>query len=162
MYPKVYQWQGIIFLLYLVGSLFVINDATADILITKLDDVDAMATPGRANDLTLTERLCIGSNPAGPFSLRATGSGIGGRFTIENGPYAIPFATYIQDRVSGGSFMSINPGIPVTGLRARSLNPNNRCRGNPTQVRIVFSNLSFSGAPAGIYRGTLQLSVIPE
>ena len=152
------------FLLYVICfvSTSIVNLTSADILVNKLDDIEASVTPGRQNNLVIRERLCIGSSPPGPFSLIVIGSGANGDFTIQSGPHSIPYLVSIRDRITGGGFRPITPGIPLTGLQSRALNPNNRCRGNASILRVIFNSSAFVSAPAGIYRGTIQISVIPE
>lgn len=140
----------------------IINIACADALINKLDDIEAHVTPGRLSDLQMTEHLCVGINPSGPLSLLLLGSGSKGAFSIQNGPDSIPYSVSISGRVSNGRFRSVISGVPLTGLQSRVLSPSNRCRGNTTILRVIFKSNAFSSAHAGIYRGSLQITVIPE
>ena len=142
--------------------LAVFNTAGADILVNRLNDIEASATPGRQNDLVLDERLCVGSNPPGPYSLQALGSGVNGGFSIHSGPHSLSYNAYIRDQFSRGSFNQLIAGTPLTGLQGRALNPNNRCRGNTTTLRVEFTKEALSSAVAGIYTGTMIITVIPE
>ena len=134
----------------------------SDILVAKLDDITVATNPSRANDLRVTERLCVASNPVGTFSISAIGSGADGNFSIQNGPYEIVYELLIRSRGSGGGFNAMAPNIPTTGLLSQPLRANQRCPGNATRIRMIIRKENLSGAAAGIYQGSLQLTVIPE
>ena len=138
------------------------NLASADILIAKLDDIVIATSPGRTNDLRVVERLCVASNPVGPFSLQVIGSGIDGAFALQNGPIELPYELSLRDRRSGGGFRELQPNVPLEGLLARRLRNNQGCRGNPTRLRLIMRKEILNGAVSGSYQGSLQLTVIPE
>ena len=133
----------------------------ADILITKLDDV-TLSTANTGRDTVITERFCVASDPVGPYGLIVFGSGDNGAFTIDNGPFQIGYEVAYQDRVTRTGFIEILPGIPVDGFLTRPLRNNQRCTGNAGRLRIIIRKNSINSAAAGLYRGTIQLSVIPE
>ena len=134
----------------------------AEILITKLDDINISTSSNLARDLVMTERLCVASNPVGPYGLAVLGSGNNGEFVIENGPYSIRFEVSFRDRVARGGFREVNPGTPLTGLLTRQLRNGNRCPGNASRLRITIPRDVLNSATAGVYQGFLQLTVIPE
>ena len=134
----------------------------ADILITKLDDIEVVTSPGRANDLRVIERLCVASNPVGPYSLEAIGSGASGGFVIQNGLHAIAYELSLRDRRSGGRFRPLLPNVPLSGLLTRRLRNNQGCPGNAARLRMVIPKETLNGAVSGAYQGSLQLTVIPE
>lgn len=134
----------------------------ADILVAKLDDIEISTTPGRANDLRVTERLCVASNPVGPYSLLVVGNGINGNFTLQNGPHLIAYELQLRDRRSGGGFRDIMPNIPLDGLLSRRLRNNQTCPGNAARLRMIIRKEALSGALSGIYQGLIQLTVVPE
>ena len=138
------------------------STAIADILIAKLDDIEVTTSPGRANDLRVTERLCVASNPVGPYSLEAIGSGTNGSFAILNGPQVIAYELLLRDRRSGGGFRAISPNVPLTGLLTRRLRNNQACPGNAARLRMIIRKEILNGAVSGAYQGSLQLTVIPE
>ncbi len=142
--------------------LFLNNSLYADILTNKFDDIETSVTPGQVNDLVMTERICVGSNPSGPFSLMAFGSGDGGEFVISNGPINIPYDLFINDRFSRLRFTQVQPGRALSGLQSRSINNAGRCRGNSTGLRVIISSDSLKSAVSGTYQGSLQVMVIPE
>ena len=136
--------------------------AIADILVAKLDDIEITTAPSRGNDLRVTERLCVASNPVGPYSLLAVGSGVDGSFTIRNGPHVIAYALRLRDRRSGGGFRDLMPNIPLDGLLSRRLRNNQACPGNAARLRMIIRKEALSGALSGQYQGLIQLTVIPE
>ena len=142
--------------------LLVSNSTSADILTNKFDDIESTVTPGQVNDLVMTERICVGSSPSGPFSLIALGSGDGGNFVISNTTNHIPFELYINDRFSRLRYTQVQPGRALSGLQSRRINNAGRCRGNSTGLRVIISSESLKSAVSGTYQGSLQVMVIPE
>ena len=140
---------------------FPVRFTNADILITKLDDISVSISPTRARDMRVTERLCVAGNPVTPYSLEAIGSGPNGEFVIANGPFEISYELFLRDR-PGSGFRSLLPATPLTGLMSRRLRANGRCPGNAARLRMIIRVASFQGAVTGNYRGSLQLTVIPE
>ena len=136
--------------------------ASADILIGKLSDIENSVTAGRVNDLTALERFCVASNPPGPYSLLAIGTGNNGDFSIQNGVDSIKFDVAVRDRSSSRSFREITSGVPLLGLQSRRLVNNRICTGNAVSIRVTIASTSIQQAPAGRYQGSLQLTVIPE
>jgi hypothetical protein len=135
--------------------------AHADILISKLNDV-SISTANTGRDTIISERFCIASDPVGPYGLIAFGSGDNGAFTIDNGPFQIEYEVSYRDRVSSTGFVEIISGVPVGGFLTRPLRNNQRCPGNAGHLRIIIRKNSINSAAAGLYRGAIQLSVIPE
>ncbi len=135
--------------------------AHADILISKLNDV-SVSTVNTGRDTIISERFCIASDPVGPYGLIAFGSGDNGAFTIDNGPFQIEYEVSYRDRVSRTGFIEIISGVPVGGFLTRPLRNNQRCPGNAGHLRIIIRKNSINSAAAGLYRGTIQLSVVPE
>jgi len=141
--------------------MFALN-AHADILITKLDDIEVSTQANLARDLVINERLCVASNPVGVYSLIALGDGDNGEFTINNGPYRIDYDVLYRDRRSGGGFTELQAGVPVSGFLTRPLRNARNCQGNAGRLRIIIKKETLNSAVAGRYQGIIQLSVIPE
>ena len=135
---------------------------SADILVGKLSDIEANVTPGRVNDVTAIERFCVASNPTGPYSLLAIGTGNNGDFSIQNGVAFIDFEVAVRDRRSSRAFREITSGEPLSGLQSSRLANNRVCTGNAVSIRVIIASESLQQAPVGVYRGSLQLTVIPE
>ena len=150
------------FLFIFVLAFTCLVSAQADILITKLDDVQVATQANLARDLVINERLCVASNPVGVYGLIALGSGDNGEFTINNGPYHIDYAVLYRDRRSGGGFVELRPGVPVGGFLTRPLRNSRNCQGNAGRLRIIINKETLNSAVAGRYQGVIQLSVIPE
>lgn len=139
-----------------------LGNAKADILITKLDDVVVSTPANLARDLIVTERLCVASDPVGVYGIIALGSGQNGAFTINSGPYSMPYTASYRDRRSNNRFIELEPGVPVSGFLSRPLRSANNCQGNAGRLRIVIKKEALNQAVAGRYQGVVQLSVIPE
>ena len=148
----------------LIGIVWILGSSIsiADILITKLDDITISTSAGRVNDLIATNRFCVASNPVGPYSLEALGSGVNNAFTIQNGPYVIDYEILLRDRLSGGRFRPVLAGVPLTGLLTQPLRGGRRCPGNAARLRMIIRTVSLQSAVPGVYHGSLQLTVIPE
>ncbi len=136
--------------------------AHADILITKLDDIEVSAQANMARDLVINERLCVASNPVGVYGIIALGSGNNGAFTISNGPYDLDYTVFYRDRRSTNQFVELEPGVPVSGFLTRPLRNSRNCRGNAGRLRIIVKREALNSAVAGRYQGIIQLSVVPE
>jgi len=135
---------------------------SADILVGKLNDINASVTPGRINDLTVIERFCVASSPNGPYLLLAIGTGNNGEFSIQNEVSSINFDVTVRDRRTSRAFREMTSGVPLSGLQSRRLANNRVCTGNAVSIRVIIASESIQQAPVGIYRGSLQLTVIPE
>lgn len=156
-------FKSLIYFIRCCSLLLLISSSVyADILTNKFDDVESSVTPGQVNDLIMTERICVGSSPSGPFSLIALGSGDAGEFVISNAANQIPFELHINDRFSRLRFTQVQPGRALSGLQSRSINNAGRCRGNSTGLRVIITSESLKRAVSGIYQGSLQVMVIPE
>lgn len=154
---RIYNTLNILALI--VGSSSLVS---ADILVGKLSDIEATVTPGRVNDIIAIERFCVASNPIGPYSLLAIGTGNDGDFSIHNGVAFINFEVAVSDRRSSRVFREITSGVPLSGLQSRRLANNRVCTGNAVSIRVNIASESIQQAPVGKYQGSLQLTVIPE
>ena len=152
---QIISWSGLAISI-LANSLY------ADILITKLDDIEVSTQANLARDLVVNERLCIASNPVGTYGIIALGSGESGAFTIDSGPYSLEYTVLYRDRRSGGQFIQLSPGVPVSGFLTRPLRNSGNCRGNAGRLRIIIKKETLNQAVAGRYQGLIQLSVVPE
>lgn len=151
--------KNVVFVLFAIAAG---SHVDADILISKLDDITISASAGQANDIVVTNRFCVASDPVGPYSLEALGSGVNNAFAIQNGPYDILFEVLLRDQRTGGGFRPLVAGVPLTGLLTRPLRRGRRCPGNTARLRIIIRSASLQSAASGFYRGSLQLTVIPE
>lgn len=151
-----------IFLLATVSFFFSISNSHAEILISNLDNIEVSTSAILSRDLVITERVCIASNPVTTYALIAFGSGEGGLFSIQNGPFSIQYSLSYRDRRSGPGFRELSPSVPLSGFLTRPLGNNQNCRGNAGRVRITISKTSLNSAVAGIYQGSISLVVSPE
>lgn len=133
---------------------------SSDILIENLEDITATGVPGTTRDLTITENLCVGVSPAGNYSIIARGDGPGGTFELSNSTASLVYRLFYRDRSVG--FSELFPRVPLTGIPGRDLRPNDTCRGNASRIRLEIDHGQINNAAAGVYRGTLTLTVAPE
>lgn len=148
--------------LLIIVNFFSISSSFAEILITNLDDIEVSTSAILSRDLVITEPVCIASNPVTTYALTAFGSGEGGQFSIQNGPFSIQYNLSFRDRRSGSGFSELTPGIPLSGFLTRPLGNSQNCRGNAGRVRITIPKAILNSAVAGSYQGSLSLVVSPE
>lgn len=146
----------------LIVPLFSSSQSIAEILISNLDNIEISTSSILGRDLVITERVCIASNPVTTYMVTAYGSGEGGQFSIQNGPFSIQYLLSYRDRRSGPGFRPIIAGVPLSGFLTRPLGRNQNCRGNAGRVRLTIPKSAINSAVAGRYRGSLSLVVSPE
>jgi len=128
------------------------------IRISDLDPIDLGSFDG-SSDLSGSDGLCIYRNSGGSaYSVRATGDGPGGTFTVANGVATLPFAVAYDD---GGGFAGLAAGVPFSAAGAN--NSAADCGGIPNAtVRVQVDAADMLTAAPGAYAGTLMLLVAPE
>lgn len=134
----------------------------ATIIITDLEDVDFGELPATASQVTERIRICVNSNPAGPYQLTGLGFTGSGAFELSNdAQQTIPYSVYAgrQRNQLGDPLLA---GVPRSGFTARQPRGNNDCTPPWLWITIVVSESALEQAASGRYRGTLQLTVAPE
>ena len=143
--------------LFLVGFLFSPAAAAQNIIITGLEDYNfGTHTVGSGNKI-LTHAVCVGKDAGSTqWTLTATGSGVGGIFTLDDG---------------GGNTVSYTveyqPATNITAILPQTLSnadnaPPLDCDGiDNQQFEITLPGALLDSLPAGTYTGTLQLLASP-
>lgn len=127
--------------------------------IFSLQDVAFGDVPTGANNASQSMQFCVGMSPPGPIRMTAFGTSHNGRFALSSSNHHIVFDL----KVRNNRFRSrdLLPGVEITGITARPLRRNNRCR-RPLSIELDVDLATLRGAPPGNYRGLIQLTVAPE
>ncbi|WBA80956.1 hypothetical protein [Endozoicomonas sp. GU-1] len=125
--------------------------------LVKISGLDDMVLTGRGNNRYRQEEpFCVFVSGGGDYRIKASGGAeANAPFLLSNGSNTIPYRVRLSR--NGSNLNTVNPGVwlDATGSSS-SLNCNG---GNNTKVRIVVQDNSVNGKPAGVYKGTLYLTV---
>ncbi len=133
----------------------------------------SLGTGNGSTDLTANDNICIGRTGVGFFAsgayrILASGDGEPGdpaAFTLYNGIERIYYDAYFNDQTGLTSRQQLTPGAVLTGQSGFGfwmiLNFLFGCAVNNANISIVAPGASQVG-PAGVYSGTLTLTLIPE
>ena len=145
----------------------VIKPARANI--TNMGDLSQSSWSSGGGDITLVDDACVySSRPSGGYTVRASGSGSGGAFTLANGSATLEYSVTWN---SGGVNSLSNNGATLTanavsGGLTHAATDSSTCNGatpGPTARLIVaISAANMAAAIAGTYTGTLMLIVTPN
>ena len=145
---KLFAWWALTF-----------SATAAEISITELNDVDFGPVSPTMGVLQERLRTCVNMTPPGPFQMLGLGYPGSGTFTLTSSAgESIDYSVAVQNR----GRHTMLPGIPVTGLMARQPRPTGDCQPPFTHIIIEIDSAQLQAAPGGRYRGTLELTVIPE
>lgn len=132
------------------------------IIIKGLDDIN-LGTWSGTGDLVGASLHCVGTNaPANRFRVAATGTGIGGAFTLSSGASTLPYSVSYDD---GTGFAQMTPGTYLTNRKGIALAAASNCQtsGSPLEtIQVRIPEASLAAAPSGIYAGVLTMTVAPE
>lgn len=138
-----------------VTSAVIQNDL---VIITKLNDVDLGHWDGQRRRRR-TEKHCVASTAhQNLFNITITGDGPGGSFLMENGAAFLPYFVEYRDQ-GGGGFKRVYPGVPL--LYQEGAGDPFNCKNQKQRLRITVLGIHMTQVPAGIYSGTLTLTVAP-
>lgn len=137
--------------------------------ITGLSDLILPGWTPAHGAVTLTDDLCVYSTrPGGGYTVKATGSGAGGAFTLANGGSTL---IYTITWNSGGVNNLANTGVNLTAgttsnARSNAAMDSATCNGTvpgPT-ARLVFkvTNARMVAATQGTYSGVLTMLITPN
>lgn len=125
--------------------------------ISQLNDIPLGVWSGVGN-LTGSDRLCIYRNSAGLYTIKATGSGAAGAFTLANGAATLPYTVTWNDG-TGAVAMTTNVAL---ANRANAWTAGDGCNGgasNNATVAVTVTAASLAAATAtGSYSGVLTLT----
>ncbi|MEG3170364.1 hypothetical protein U1737_19425 [Sphingomonas sp. LB3N6] len=131
--------------------------------IDQLGDYSFGLLSSTAIDVKQSRNVCISSTGSGRYTIRATGSGSGGLFTLAGA--GAPMVYDVQWSASAGqqNGTALVPGRTLTGLTTTALGLNLGCLlSNSASLIIVLRAAELSTATAGAYSGTLTLLIAPE
>lgn len=141
--------------------------APGKVRITDLGDLALGQWAGRGG-IAAEDWHCvhvIGGPKPRTFRLEAFGSGPSGAFQLRNGTARLDYTVAYDDGRGLRPFR--RPGVSLDGLRGSGTGSEyNGCRrGNRAQqkrVRVEVGEADLARAPAGRFRGSLLLMVVPE
>lgn len=137
----------------------------AELQIGSLEDIDFGRVPPTANRIRARASFCVALEPRGRYSITATGNGPGGRFLLQQSSASqlagLAYSVRVTDRGRRRGRL-LQPGIPLSGLRALAPRPDGSCRGPFGTISVSLRGLDLRAARPGLYRGTLSLTVAPE
>lgn len=115
-------------------------------------------------DTSLAKNICVYSNTnPSRYSVRATGSGAAGAFTISNGATALAYEVQWAASANQTSGMMLTSGSTLSGLASSAGGSSCALGFAPSaSLIIVLRSAAVSTAQAGSYTGTLTLLISPN
>lgn len=161
-------WRPIYLVLPLLALLAVAVPTSAHaqsrVQISKLSDASFGTIANFTADAVRRQDLCVySSSPRRGYNVRASGSGPGGAFTIQNGGFTIPYEVQGAD-FAGSSFgYTLIANVLQTGAGSSASSPT--CSSGPSvtaSLIITIRAAALQNAMAGNYAGTLTIVIAPE
>ncbi|WP_067584250.1 hypothetical protein [Endozoicomonas ascidiicola] len=136
--------------------LFIAIKPTEEIRISGLKDM--VLTKRSSTGYEQDESFCVFVTDGGHYKLQASGgSASTSPFLLHNQTASISYTPQIDNH---GSYTALSPGGWVTNFQgSQSLNCNNSTN---AKVRVSIKESDAKRQPAGVYSGTLVLTVAPE
>jgi hypothetical protein len=141
--------------------------AHADAQIGGLADM-AFGTISATTDQSKSENVCAFSTTGGFFggagySIRATGNGTGGAFTLASGAAKLPYEVQWADSPNLTSGVSLTAGSLKSGFGNSAFLQNCVFQNEGTASHtIILRGTQLAAATAGSYTGTLQITIVPD
>lgn len=140
------------------------SSASAKVRVGGLTDVNFGAITNLGIDAVQSQSLCVYSNASSNnYSIRASGSGLGGAFTLSSGATDISYEVRWNNQAGQSNGTALSPG---TILSAQTTTAQNQtCSNGPSTTAsliLVLPAASLSSATQGSYSGTLTLIVAEE
>jgi hypothetical protein len=141
--------------------------AHADARISNLADM-AFGMISATTDQSQSENVCAFSSNGSFFggrgySVRATGSGSGGAFTLASGAASLPYEVQWADSPNQTSGVSLSSGGLKSGFANSAFFQNCTFQAQGTaSLTVVIRGTQLAAATAGNYNGTLQITIVPE
>lgn len=147
-----------VFLLFLL--LLIQNSVFGVVRITKMNDF-IFGTWSGVGQLQSTDAICIYESSARvTYGITASGSGIGGAFTVSNGTTPIAYSVEFTGSNPANTFITLNSTIKTTFGRSHA---NTTCSGGTNaQVRVTFTQANLLAGEAGSYSGVLTVRLDPS
>lgn len=151
------------------GSVDISVKKPARVRISALDDLSLASWVTGDGDVTLTDDVCVYSSRAnGGYTIKATGSGTAGAFTLANGTNTLPYSVVWN---SGGVGSLANTGTALvadttSGALTKAARDSSSCNGatpGPTARLVVgMTATDLDSIVDGDYAGTLTMLVSPN
>lgn len=131
------------------------------IRVSNLEDFDLGVYGG--TDLIASQTLCVFRGSGGNYAVTASGSGVGGDFSISDGTTDIPYAATWND---GTGPAALDPGL-LLGNRINSFSDNDSCNAGANDnvtlsISINAVDIDNTVSAAGGYAGTMTILVEME
>jgi hypothetical protein len=132
----------------------------AFVIITDLDDMDLGTWTG-ASELSDESKHCVAATDK-DFSIVATGSGVGGAFSVTNGAAEIPFQVYYKEKKNADR-IQLTAGSASYNFKGNKIKKKSPyCKNGKQIVEVRMQGADMAKVPAGAYSGTLSLVVSPQ
>jgi len=132
--------------------------------IGNLADYDFGQITNLSADQLLARDLCVYSAKTTPgYSVRASGSGTGGAFTLAGGGSTLGYEVQWSALAGRTTGTILQPNVVLSGLRTSAIQQN--CNNGPTasaSLIVVLRATSLQTALSGTYSGTLTIIVGAE
>lgn len=131
----------------------------------RLTDVSNVNFGTLANleaDHAQSQSVCAFSSSA-RYSVRATGSGTGGAFSISSGSRTLDYEVQWSSSPGQASGAALSSGVTRGGFTSGA--KNHQCKGGPSAAAtliVILRGASVSRATAGSYSGTLTIILAPQ
>ena len=142
--------------------------ARARARITGLADVN-FGTINTFSDQTIGQNVCIysvfgNSTLLRPYSVRATGDGTGGAFTLASGARTLPYEVRWDDAANQTTGTQLTSGVNAAGFANGSTSQT--CAGGSggenASLIVTITGTSLATATAGTYTGVLTIVITPN
>lgn len=157
--------HGIALLCALTSTLAAAPASAQKANISGLTDLTFTSVSFTSPSTTMSEDICVYSSSfPEKYQITASGSGIGGSFTLASGANTLAYQVAWSSspgQTSGGT--SLSAGVPLTGQTSSA--SQKTCNSGPATSASLIVTIPYSAvdaATAGNYSGTLSLTVIPE
>lgn len=115
-------------------------------------------------DAVRSDSLCAFSNSSSVgYSVRATGSGAGGAFTLSSGARTIAYEVQWSPLAGQSTGTALSSGVTQGGFTTAARNQ--QCSNAPTSTAsliVILRAAALSSATAGAYSGTLTVTLAPQ
>ena len=151
------------------GSITISVTKPARARITNLNDLTAASWIIGGGNQVLTDDVCVYSTrPSGGYTVKATGSGSAGAFTLANGASLLPY-TVIWNSAGVGALANTGTALTATVTSAaltKAATDSSTCNGTtagPTaRLVVTISAANLTAVVAGTYTGTITLLATPN
>lgn len=132
--------------------------------ISELTDVAFGTIANMSSDISLSQTVCAYSNAlTSNYTVRLTGSGVGGALTLSNGAATMPYDVQWNSSAGQTSGTQLVGGVPQSGFVSTGVLPG--CTFGLTRsgsLTVILRAAALSAAHAGSYTGTLTVLISPN